>query len=339
MLANFKKVGVAAAVAAALGASGAAQAVMQGTPGDALLIPYVATNGAGKYNTMISVISASPTNVNVGQFPTLTGPKTNTSCAGQIHWYFFDRNSVEIVDDKIAVTCDDWVGIDFGSIIEAKKLPSALNVPGYMVITDAKADTATASGMILYGAAYHILGNWASQAYIPVVPMIDSVDGTPGDEVTHLNASFLGNVNPVAAGMLLASAPGETSSFSLRYYLQQTAPTGDTSFVLWFPENNAARDTQTILVFNADEVAISARTSVPHELNVVKVAADATTDALHTAVIRDGLADSGFVEFSISDFPGVTPYSRAGVAFSLIGVNGAGSDQTQTELAHERGVK
>ena len=41
MLANFKKVGVAAAVAAALGASGAAQAVMQGTPGDALLIPFV----------------------------------------------------------------------------------------------------------------------------------------------------------------------------------------------------------------------------------------------------------------------------------------------------------
>ena len=41
MLANFKKIGVAVAVAAALGASGAAHAVLQGVPGDALLIPHV----------------------------------------------------------------------------------------------------------------------------------------------------------------------------------------------------------------------------------------------------------------------------------------------------------
>ncbi len=139
MLANFKKVSVAAAVAAALGASGAAQAVIESYPGDALLVPYVATSGAGKLNTMISVIVASPATVNVSQFPTLTGPKTVTDtsgCNGKIHWYFFDKNSVEIVDDTISVTCDDWVGIDFGSIVEAKKLPSALNVPGYMVIAD-----------------------------------------------------------------------------------------------------------------------------------------------------------------------------------------------------------
>lgn len=341
MLANFKKVGVAAAVAAALGASGAAQAVIQGTPGDALLIPYVATNGAGKFNTMISIISASPTNVNVGQFRTLTpGTKTSDSCKGKIHWYFFDKSSVEIVDDKIDVTCDDWVGLDFGSIIAAKSLPSALDVPGYMVITDASANATKASGMILYGAAYQINGNWASQAYIPVLPMIDDVDTASRDEVRHLSDAFLDDANPVTAGMLLASAPGQTSFFSLRYYLQKTDPTGDTSFVLWFPDNNDARSTQTVLVFNADEVAISARTSIPYELNVLKVATDATTGALHTGVIKDGLADTGFVEFGVSDFPAdTTPYSRAGVAFSLIGVNGAGTDQTQTELAHERGVK
>ena len=200
MLANFKKVGVATAVAAALGASGAAQAVMQGTPGDALLIPFVATSGAGKFNTMISVVSASPTNVNVSQFPTLTGPKTSASCAGRIHWYFFDINSVEIVDDTIGVTCDDWVGIDFGTVIADKKLPSALNVPGYMVITDASATATQASGMILYGAAYQINGNWASQAYIPVLPMIDDVDSAARDEVKHLSAAFLGEVNPVDGG-------------------------------------------------------------------------------------------------------------------------------------------
>ena len=343
MLANFKKVSVAAAVAAALGASGAAQAVIQGEPGDALLIPYVATSGAGRLNTMISLVSASPVNVNVGQFATLTGPKDEKSCAGKIHWYFFDKNSVEIVNDTIPVTCDDWVGIDFGSIVEDKKLPSALNVPGYMVITDASASATKASGMILYGSAFQIKGNWATQAYIPVLPMIDDVDRAKRDEVKHQGAAFLSNVNPVTAGMLLASSPGQGSSFSLRYYVQSSSPAGSTDFVLWFPDNSALRTSQTVLVFDADERAISARTSIPHELNVVQVASDAKVGGLYTGVINDGLADTGFVEFTVADYDeksSVNGYgSRAGVAFSLIGVNGAIGEQTQTELAHERGVK
>jgi len=344
MLANFKKVSVAAAVAAALGASGAAQAVIESYPGDALLIPYVATNGAGRLNTMISVVVASPTTVNVSQFPTLTGPKTTTGCAGRIHWYFFDKSSVEIVDDTIAVTCDDWVGIDFGTIVEDKKLPSALNVPGYMVITDAKANETTASGMILYGAAYQIRGNWATQAYIPVLPMVDDVDSASRDEVKHKGAAFLSNVNPVTAGMLLADEPGEGSAFSMRYFLQSTDPAGSTEFVLWFPDNSALRASQTVLVYDADEKAISARTSIPYELNVLKVADDAAVGGLYTGVIKDGLADTGFVLFDVVDFDEETSTvngygSRAGVAFSLIGVDGAIGEQTQTELAHERGVQ
>ena len=143
--------------------------------------------------------------------------------------------------------------------------------------------------------------------------------------------------------MQLASSETQTSYFSLRYFVQQTAPSGDTTFVLWFPDNNAARGSQTVLVFDADEVAISARTSIPHELNVVAVGPTATTSALVTGVIRDGLADTGFVEFGVSDYTTASTVngngSRAGVAFSLIGVNGAGTDQTQTELAHERGIK
>jgi hypothetical protein len=336
---------VAAAVAAALGASGAANAVIQGHPGDALLIPYVATTGAGKLNTMISVVVASPANVNVSQFGTLTGPKTAAGCGtgSRIHWYFFDKNSVEIVDDTIPVTCDDWVGIDFGSVVETRKLPSALNVPGYMVITDAKANETTASNMILYGAASQIKGNWSSQAFIPVLPMIDDVDSADRDEVKHKGAAFLSDVNPVTAGMLLADKAGEGSSFSLRYYVQSSDPAGSTEFVLWFPDNSSLRTSQTILVFDADERSVSARTSIPYELNVVKVAIDATVGGLYTGVINDGLANTGFVEFTVVDFDKDSTVngfgSRAGVAFSLIGVDGANGEQTQTDLAHERGVQ
>jgi hypothetical protein len=345
MLANFKKVSVAAAVAAALGASGAANAVIESYPGDALLIPYVATTGAGNLNTMISVIVASPTTVNVSQFPTLTGPKTVAGCSkSEIHWYFFDKNSVEIVNDTIPVTCDDWVGIDFGTIVETERLPSALNVPGYMVITDAKANETTASNMILYGAAYQIRGNWATQAYIPVLPLVDDVDSARRDEVKHRGSAFLAEVNPVTAGMLLADEAGEGSIFSMRYFVQSSDPAGSTEFVLWFPDNSKLRESQTILVFDADEGNKSARTSIPHELNVLKVASDAEVGGLYTGVIKDGLSeDTGFVLFDVIDFDKDSTVngfgSRAGVAFSLIGVDGAIGEQTQTELAHERGVQ
>ncbi len=203
--------------------------------------------------------------------------------------------------------------------------------------------------MILYGAAYQIRGNWATQAYIPVLPLIDDVDGASRDEVEHRGASFLSDVNPVTAGMLLADEPGEGSIFSMRYFLQSSDPEGSTEFVLWFPDNNEARGSQTVLVYNADEVAISARTSIPNELNVLKVAADAKVGGLYTGVITDGLADTGFVLFDVVDFAASTDTakgstvngngSRAGVAFSLIGVKGGNVEQTQTELAHERGVQ
>ena len=188
MLANFKKVSVAAAVAAALGASGAANAVTLGTPGDALLIPHVITNGLGSdRNTMISVVSASPERVNVNDFDTLNkGPK---ECDGQLHWFFFDANSVEIVDGFLPVTCEDWVRIDFAAAIV--KAPSALGVNGYLVIADAAANETTASTKILYGSAWQIRGNWATQAYIPVLPMLDIADGARGDEVFHQGSGCL----------------------------------------------------------------------------------------------------------------------------------------------------
>lgn len=376
MLANFKKIGVAAAVASALGASGAAHAVLQGVPGDALLVPYVIAAKAGNtvVNTLIGVTVASVANSNTAQFADLSpatvgigtlspGKLDSLGCnrsGARLHWYFFDVESNEVVNDTIPVTCEDFVRIDWNYIIDSKSLPSAQNRPGYMVITDNAAGDTTQSHMVLYGAAYQIRGNWASQAYIPILPLVDSADGTAGDEIDHAGA-FLANVNPVTAGMLLPSAgTGQTALFSLRYFLDP-ALRGNTTMVLWFPENNDARNVQNILVFDADERAISARTSIPNELNVLDVGPDATVRLPFTGVIRDGLihtntdnagvsaignaVNTGFVLFGVNDWDPLvssrTPIeaSRAGFAFSLIGIGGgAVADQVQTELAHERGI-
>jgi hypothetical protein len=327
MLANFKKVSVAAAVAAALGASGAANAVTLGTPGDALLVPHVITNGLGSdRNTMISVVSASPERVNVNDFNTLNkGPK---DCDGQLHWFFFDADSVEIVDGFLPVTCEDWVGIDFAAAIT--NAPSALGVAGYLVIADADANETTASTKILYGASWLIQVNWATQAYIPVLPMLDIADGAPGDEVFHQGRDALKNVNPVKAGMQLAYNKDTTAGFSLRYYLG-TDPQGSTAFVLWFPDNSDARKNNTIWVYDGDENYGSARVSYPKELNILTVGPEGD--------IKDWLDEEGFVLFEVSDSASTTNVSRGGIAFSLIGVAGANAVQIQTELAHERGVK
>jgi hypothetical protein len=385
MLVNFRKIGVVAAVASALGASGAANAVLLGAPGDALLIPHViATDSAGGVvNTLVGVTVASNARTNAGQFAdlsvlapnhppgvgTLSVPKDDSRGCGrsgaQIHWYFFDTSSEEIVNDRIPVTCEDFVRIDWNFILEQKSLPSARDVPGYLVITDAAAGPARKSEMILYGAAYLIQGNWASMAYIPVLPLVDSVDGTQGDEVAYFDQDFVGNVNPVTAGMLLPSAgTNPRATFSLRYFLDP-ALNGSTAFVLWFPDNNSAdRAVQTILVYDADQRPISARTSIPCELNILSVSPTAEAEGACREIIRDGLVhtntdgagisavgeavNTGFVLFNVADYrpsgtsaSNVTPVegSRAGVAFSLIGIGGANALQVQTELAHERGLR
>jgi hypothetical protein len=298
-----------------------------GTPGDALLVPYVVTNGLGSdRNTMISVVSASPEKVNVNDFNTLNkGPK---DCDGQLHWFFFDANSVEIVNGFLPVTCEDWVGIDFAAAIQ--RAPSALGVDGYLVIADDVRDENKASTKILYGSAWQIRGNWATQAYIPVLPMLDLADNAPGDEVDRQGSDALKSVNPVRAGMKLAYNANTTASFSLRYYLG-TDPVGATQFVLWFPDNSIKRNNNTIWVYDADENYGSARADYPKELNILTVGPDAD--------IQDWLDETGFVLFEVSDSASTTNVSRGGIAFSLIGVAGANAVQIQTELAHERGIK
>lgn len=372
MMANFKKIGVAVAVASALGAAGAAQATTLGAPADALLVPFVfaGTNAKGVVtNTLVGVTVADPNRANPSQFEDLSAttgaigvgtlsplatkyatgafPSGTPYCnsSGQIHWFFFDIDSNEVADGVIPVTCEDFVRIDWNFLVKgngttaAPGFPSAENLPGYMVIADDRNGSARAGGLILYGASYQIQGDWKTEAFIPLVPLVDRADGAAGDEVTR-SGSFVTNVNPVTAGILLPSpgtgasasngVPGSsgnnTSRFSLRYVADPastTFPTA-TTMVLWFPDlgyGDKIRQRTNILVFNTEEGAVSAVADLPHELNLVQV--DPTADpkkpkAPHTTVIRDGLThtesdrsgvtavgsavNTGYVLFDIKDY-------------------------------------
>jgi hypothetical protein len=104
MLSNFKKLGVAAAVAASLGASGAAQAVILGQPGDALLIPHVIFDSEAGLNTLIGVVvggnNAGAANVSGNPLAALPGvrqlPGTNLSADNGFWAAYFPDDNVSV---------------------------------------------------------------------------------------------------------------------------------------------------------------------------------------------------------------------------------------------------
>lgn len=357
MLANFKKIGVAAAVATAIGASGAAQAITLGEPGGALLVPHVLFDSTAGVNTMVGVTVGD--SVPPGQFPTVqgTGSECSDGALKQLHWYFFSTKSVHLADGAVNISCNDFSRFDWGFVITnpARPFPSLDGVTGYLVLSsnNARSDSAFSS-FTLYGSAYLIQGDWASEAYIPVLPLRDAAGGV-GDEVTY-KGGIPSDVNPLLAGMPLAYDADTAARFSLRYFVDPTPLNGNTRFVLWFPDNSGdkhgdgsiSRTAVAIDVYDADEVAVSSTLALPNELNVVDAnGIDGTTNDPTGHAITDLASgqpalDAGFVLFHLADTSNTLTgpaYSRAGVAFSLIGLGtSANSVQVQTDLAHERGI-
>jgi hypothetical protein len=369
MFAKFKKIGVASAVAAAVGASGAAQAVILGEPGHALLVPHVLWDSKVGVNTLIGVTVGNDrelqdsrrtngkglptpfyTWLGRGEASPGCGAKKSTSDAipsgtGTLHYYFFNNESEHTVDFQGAITCEDFFRIDWGAEAQRRGVVAKVNgKPGYLIISDNAANTGAArSNLALYGAAYLIQGNWQSQAYIPVVPLIDAPDDLVIDEVRY-EGGRPGEVNPVTAGMPLASNENQTAVFSLRYFLDP-ALNGNTRFVIWFDRNSNDRANVDVLVYDADEIAVSSSVPLPNELNVLDLAKGDVPGTIRTAskAIPDFAAEpdkaavnTGFVVFNVPD--STSDYNRGGFAFSLVGVGGANNLQVQTELAHERGV-
>lgn len=375
-MANFKKIGVAAAVAATLGATGVAQALTLGEPGDALLIPHVYASSDATTNTLIGVIVAPNSAVFRDQlpdgtwepFPTLTdqpddaadplangedacsylsgpGGTGNVLTLPRLHWYFFDARSNKVADDSVPVSCHDFVRIDWAYLAAQK---GQLGVRGYMVITDQRnyvsngiPDTNT---MIMYGASFMIQGNWQSQAFIPVLPIRNDPDGagdvqaTAPDELFFGGQNFPAEVNPVSAGMALPAdgvVPPQTATFSLRYF-QDPALSGGTAFVIWFPDNGAAKTTDsngvstyscpsgttpgkpggrcrlglTLDYYDADENQASTAYRLPDEVNIINPVTDLHISATHVAAnpipdlgdpANGAAIGTGFAIFSLSD--------------------------------------
>lgn len=97
---------------------------------------------------------------------TSQGPYTRT-----VHWYFYDKESKHQLDGVIPATDNDFVRFDWCSTIEDSGQTTLHGVEGYMIFTADEVDRdLVVPPFALYGHSYMIQGNWASQAFIPVLP-------------------------------------------------------------------------------------------------------------------------------------------------------------------------
>mgnify|MGYP003572216271 FL=1 len=241
---NTKKLVLASAVTAALAGAGSVQATIQGVPGEALLIPFVAADFGEPSNGRINdsdeihsaVIITTPAVVGAD---TVLGEYTmpNTLDANElyeapaemeVHWYAFDERSKEIADDTFPMTPNDvylWSP-------RAERLREYI---GYLVFADdvaRKGDKAATFGMA--GHAFLLLeesceplgepdtGLCATTAdqnmVLPVVPMADGIDPLCGadpcseeDGNAHLGINFKNNVVSFRTGNPTSDGVGHVS--------------------------------------------------------------------------------------------------------------------------------
>lgn len=295
-----------------------------------------------------------------------------------VHWYFFNADSQKILDGRLPGTTNDFIRFDWCGELNADpaNLTAADGVPGYLVFSTEAARTGITADFAMWAQAFQIKGNWASQAFIPSVPMADAQDGpvvpanggrvTNNDHVTYTGL-FPDQVSPSITGIGLTNRDGQDNDvalWSMRYFLDPALASANT-FVLWFDRNCANpiattfggdgcdRRTVGYESFDSEEnFEQSGTIDLSKELNLIRATPTATvfsglTHSETEAATGATVVNTGLIFFRLPEYnAGLFGGSNAddvdisnGVFFTLLELGaGAVADQTQTELAQERGI-
>ncbi len=349
----------------AAGYAGSVQAISQAEPGEAILIPYMLYDSARNINTLTgitipSTLGNDPTKIEIANAANpdngyttahsqrdnncgLPGAPDNTGETGVISWWFFDDIGALQHKGTLITGCDDFVAVDWGAVVGSSGIPSLNGMLGYMVLANNVATSgATAPLFALYADTMVIRGNWQSAAYIPTLPLTDDATNAllqGNNEIVYTGGDPT-DYDPLTSGMALDNDDGNPNQaiFDLRYFLEPSL-NGSTELVVWLGDNcrggadGCDRRNVPVATFDTNRLSVAGSMNLSKILNVV----DPSTLA------RPGNAPSGFVRVQmpeVFDNNAGTGPSSAGVAFSLIRFSTPGnSEQVQTILAHERGVK
>jgi len=301
---KYQKLLLASGVATALaGMSMPSHAIIEGSAGEALLVPFVlysnpaATPGFDptlpSINTLVMVSTPSavgkdtvpnyftapnstPTNASLSELPDpdLGDVETHPGQA-KLHIYFFNASSKEEFNDAIPVSPDDMTLINWGSIVENQK--KGLNgTKGYMVVTNHKG-----SGHWNEAAKFSMFGNawmlWPTNiglidTKIPVLPMSDGDDVLNPtvnrvNNVIHNSNGSIENVSPLASGIRTNLSDGNGNKDYTLFDLTMSNRFAPTLHVIWVDEN--IDQSLTHYVFDDQENSCSQPLDIPNELNVV----------------------------------------------------------------------
>jgi len=382
MVREFKKTGVATALTGALlaAASMSSHATVQlSAPGDVVLVPYVICDTAKTINTMVGLITFYKERLGLGSGTTAdpywpapsglagisptnpTPPAVSRSATGRtLHWYFYNSRSEHQLDGIIPVTDNDFVRIDWCSTLTSlNQLTKYSGVQGYMIFVENSLDRSAGvpiPSFALYGHSYQIAGNWATQAFIPVianpiwskdasdtlVPNIEKRAGYPAFRRLVAGTDYTDND--------LDSRTLQRDVY-MRYFLDPSLAT-ENRMVFWFNRNELAASTDAVKwvrssvpgeTYDSEQnYKASFSYPLPNELNVV---VSTPTDPAFPGMLHEEtetyggkftVVNTGIVRFGIPEIESAQPFYGSGVSFNMLGL-GAGSNpvQLQTEMATE----
>jgi hypothetical protein len=373
---SFKKLALAVGVTAGLAAASMpTQAIMQGIAGEALLVPLTVWGGSGVladpfvntlmrvtvpgamgFDTIPNEFTAShttPTNANWALTP--NDPSLTPSNA--IHWYFFSKRSVHLINGGAKVTADDVVELNWQDLAQGR----FKDVPGYMVIGTTAARSHGPADFSMFGEAWVVAQDPTTprviSAPIPVLAMNDGDDGPIGtpvsvdDQVKYGTSGNPVDVSPLISGMRTNRSDGLNDDFVV-FDLALSNRTFPTIHVVWLDQNlNSLVDVD---VFDTNEQSLSDVIPLPDELNVVYVEPRPpvaglipplwATQNVNLQVPTVVPTDSGFVRYVINEYVdnNIDAPESSGVAFALVfGAAGAGTPNRLdgvVTLGQERGT-
>jgi hypothetical protein len=138
----------------------------------------------------------------------VVGGDGGTKNLSAIHWFVFDRKSEHVFNDKIPVTPNDVVQVNYKDAVGG----DLADEPTYMVFVNEVSYRKPTGGaaFAMFGDAW-LVNDRGVQVEIPVLPMSDGPDTTkyPVYEDHVVYASGYPDVSPLASGNLLNFANGQ----------------------------------------------------------------------------------------------------------------------------------